>query len=110
LQRKRAPVTNKAFIFIRDDISGRVEHAQFGPKFDRLLREVAAAKDFVLEIDIGEKRVDLLRRTQDRQRLVHVAGRDRFVAPVPYHQLRDLADEHIVFDNQISRPPELFLP
>ena len=100
LRKEVRAVDKQGLHLVGDGIAGRVEDAQFRPKHDGLAREFTPAKDRRLEIDIGKKRVDVLRGSQERQRLVHVARRKRLVAPVLDHHLRDFADEHIVFDNQ----------
>src|SRR5450432_380168 len=86
--------------FIVDGIAGRVEHTQIWPELDSLMGKLIPAKDRLLEVDIGKKRVNLLRRAQERKRLVYVAGRKGIVTPVLNHHLRVVAEKHIIFDDQ----------
>ena len=50
--------------FVGNEIARRVEHTQFRPKLDCLMRKFAPAADCSLEIDIGKKCIDVLRGTQ----------------------------------------------
>jgi hypothetical protein len=86
--------------FIVDGIAGRVEHTQIQPELDGLVGKFIPAKDRPLEVDIGKKCVNLLGRTQERKRLVYVAGRNGIVTPVLDHHLRIVAEKHIIFDDQ----------
>ena len=64
------------FHFVGNGVAGRVEHTQPRPKRDRLEGKIAPAVDQSFQIDVGKQRVDVLRRTQDCQRLVNVASRE----------------------------------
>ena len=86
--------------FVAHGIACRVEHTQFRSKRNGLARKIIPAKNRCFEIDIGKKYVDMLRRTQDCKRLVYVAGRKCLMTPILNHQLRNLADKHIVFDDK----------
>ena len=71
------------FHFVGEGIAGGVEHAQVRAQRDGLAREIAAAMNLRLQIDIGEQRIDVLRRTQNCKRLVDVAGRQVSDGPSP---------------------------
>lgn len=54
----------QCFHLVGDVVAGRVKHAQIRSQCDGLKCKVAPAMDRCLEVDIGKKRVDVLRRTQ----------------------------------------------
>src|SRR5450755_1964261 len=83
----------QSFHLVGNGIAGRVEHSQIRPQRDGLKRKVAPALDQSFQIDIGKQRIDVLRRTQERKRLIDVAGGKCLMAPVLYHHLRDFANK-----------------
>ena len=88
------------FHFFGYGIAGRVEHTQFRPQRDGLMRKIATAMDQSFQIDIGEQRIDVLGRAQEYKRLVDIAGGKCLMTPVLNHHLRYFADKYIVFDDQ----------
>src|ERR1017187_8965230 len=86
--------------FVGNEISCRVEHPQFRAKLDRLMGEFAPAQNRRLEIDIGEKRIDLLRGMQEGKGLLYVAGYKGVMPPILNHHLSDFADKYIILDDQ----------
>jgi len=85
--------------FIVDGIAGRVEHTQIRPELNGLVCKLIPAKDRSLEVDIGKKCINLLRGTQERKRLVYVAGQKYIVTPVLNHHVRVVADKRIIFND-----------
>ncbi len=55
----------QSFHFVGNNISCRVEHAQFRPKFDGLVCKFTPAKDLIFQIDVGKECVDLLSGSQE---------------------------------------------
>src|ERR1700682_3081375 len=93
-------VNKQRLHLIVDGIAGRIKHRQIQPELDGLLGNLTAAKHGFLEVDIGKKRINLLRRTQEQKRLVNVAGRKDIVAPASNHRLRVVAEKPIIFYDQ----------
>jgi hypothetical protein len=92
--------SNYSFHFVVDETAGRVEHTQFWPKRDGLLRKIAAAMNQRSWVDICKKYIDVLRRAQEQKRLINVARRECVVTQVLNHHLRYFADKPIIFYDQ----------
>jgi len=89
----------QSFHFVGNNISCRVEHAQFRAKLDGLVSKFTPAKDRMFQIDVGKECVNVLSGSQEYKRLFCVTGRKYIVTPILNHHFRDLADKHIVLNN-----------
>ena len=76
LAKKMRTFNKQSFHSVGEAIAGRVKHAQFWSKFDRLACNIAPAQDHFFEIDVSKKRIDVLGRAQNKERFLYVAGRE----------------------------------
>jgi len=96
---KMSAIDEHGFHDLGYGIARRVEHTQIWTQGNTFNRDVTAAKDGCLKIDVGKKCIDGLRGTQGKKRLVHIACQQRAMSPVLYNHLCQPPDEDIVFDD-----------
>ena len=99
--RKKVCARSKSGVQLFRIASGRgVEDAEAWAQQDRLPRYITAAVQFVLEIYVGEKRVDMVLGPKVGKCLRYVAGREDVMAPVPNHRFSHFSNENLVFHDQ----------
>lgn len=77
-----------------------VEHAQFRPKFNGLMREFTSAVSQLFEIDVGKQAINMLRRMKMYERLINVAGGNNLITPLLDGHYRHFAKKSVIFDDK----------